>query len=219
MNKKTNIEKKLLILNKELKELEIKEKLRDAEEILKKKDKENKSSLKKFEVVKPKPAFISKGFEVSSIGLEWKFGLIPYPAFLNKNYKTLLVYIDRSRNLKFIGLKDSLSSVLTYMKKEDYVTYFPKDYQIYTYKNKPILWLNPESPINLQLNIEKQSFFADPETFHNIVNYVVEYRLTKGGGIGGIGDLIGKYWWVLLIIAGLIIASQQPEGLKGLLGL
>lgn len=209
-------------LTKSLKDLDQKlEKLRLKEVKADEERKKKEVALKAQRYVKPLDKIISsKGFEINPIKTEWKFGIIPYPAFMNKNYNTLVIYIDRSYNIKFIALKENLRTVLEYMKREDYIIYNPDSYKIYHYNNKPILWLTPDFPMNMQLDLDKNKFLCDTETFHNLINNVVEYRLTKASsGLGGIGDLISKYWWVILIGAGLYIASQQPEGLKGFFGL
>lgn len=212
---------------KTIKELE---KLDKQLEKLKSDSQEEKKKISKKSTLSPpkykgkvKSLIDFKGFTVSPISWSFAYGFIPLPPFLNKNFKTLIIYFDRNRNVKFIGIKKSLDTVLTYLKKEDYIinnSFDSEKYELYHYNNKSILWLHPDFPMNMQIDLNKQKLLCDTKTFHNLINNVVQYRLTQvSSGLGGIGDLLKDYWWIILIGAGLYIASQQPEGLKGFFGL
>lgn len=171
------------------------------------------------QIIQKKSLVDFKGFYISPIGWTFKLGFIPVPPFMNKNFKTLIVYFTRNRNIKFIGLNKDIDTTLEYLSKELYIINNNKKYEIYNYMGKSILWLHPDSVINLQIDILKEEMLCDSNTFHNLINNVVEYRLTKASGFGGMGDLLSKYWWVLLVGAGLYLASQQEGGIAKFFGL
>ncbi len=88
------------------------------------------------------------------------------------------------------------------------------DKAIFTYKNKPVFWIYKNNIITVDnLKTEKEKFIAvfNPESWYNIYNNVVTYKLTGGTG-NDLGGIIGKYWKYGIVLIVVIIGFLVQSG-------
>jgi len=170
------------------------------------------------EKIRNKELIVLNGIEVDI----WK----PSPSPLNlfgllsksfKSYKTLGILFNKGQ-IKGIGINEDYTHFINLSKDKQFTIKETKN--PFFYKGKPVLWFDNGIGINLDLDINKKKFFADPRTMHNLYNYVIESRLTipvRPGGLAGIMDFISKNWIILMFVI-IFLYLLQTGKLESLLG-
>lgn len=184
INKETSQEKLQLYIYEELKKYE--------EKIIKSFQSEREkiyNEIRDFKI-NSNTLLTLKGVEIDI--LNQKKNLLNLFGIARNRYKTPIFYFDKNYNIIPIGIDKEFNIFISDLKKGLYIINSNNTPRFY--KGKRALFLHPDYFIDLDIDTNTKTFFADSKTANLIYNNVVDYKLTHPKKIIDIVGFIRKYW-------------------------